>query len=230
MNWVLQVFTNPTLAYEAVKEKTPILVPVVLIVVVLGGIGLLLQPVIARDNAEIVSQNPRLSEMLTEEQMESIRNPSAGRMAMGVVMQPVVSLIGLSLYSLLLLIAANIAGCELNYKTIFSAVLAASLIDPVLSSLVKTPLILAKGTSLGVSTSLALLAPDAPLTSVTYQVLGVFDLFELWALVVLITGFSVIAHIKKSKAASIVIAVWIVWSAAVILISVVSSKLTGISG
>lgn len=230
MNWVLQVFMNPTLAYRTVRERAPVFLPVILIFLVLGGTGILLGPILARDNAEMISQNPKLAEMLTEEQMENIRSPSGASRVIGIVSSPILSLIGLALYSLLLLIAANVSGCEVRYRMAFSAILAAALIDPVLASLVKAPLILAKGSSLGVSTSLSLLATDAPITSVKYMVLEVFDLFGLWSLAVLVAGFAVVAKIGQRKAALIVVAVWIVKSAAVILMSVVSTRLSGMAG
>ncbi|MFQ6103506.1 MAG: YIP1 family protein [Candidatus Glassbacteria bacterium] len=229
MNYLVSVFFSPSEAYRQIKEREIILLPIILILLVLGGTSLLLHPISARDNAQLVSQNPRLSEMLTEEQIESIRNPSTSRMVIGSVMHPVSSIVGCLIYALLLMIIANAAGCDLSYKKVFSAILLSSLISPVLSTLFKTPVIMAKGTALGVSTSLSLLSPDSPFTSITFQILEVFDLFSIWALVVLIAGISVLAGIGKQKAAGIVVTAWIIKNAGLILFSMISLKLSGVS-
>lgn len=229
MKFIMNVFFNPSEAYRNIEERVIILLPMILLIIVLAAAALILSDISAQDNATIVGQNPRYSEMLSAEQLESIKNPSPSRVAIGVVMAPVVTLIGFLLYSLILLIVANTSGCDLKYKIVFSAVLLAGLIDPVLATVFKTPLILTKGSTIGVSTGLSLLAPNAPVTSLTYMVLDAFDLFSIWSLVVLIIGISVIARVPKGKAAFIVILAWFIKNAARVGISMLSMKMSGMA-
>jgi len=229
MNFLLHVFFSPVASYQHVRDKEPILLPILIRVVVLAGASFILSPIVAHDNYQLVNQNPNLAERLTDEQFDDIRNPSPARVAIGSAMAPIGTIIGSLIYSLLLMIIARVSGCNLRYKTIFAAVLTAAMIDPVLATIFKTPLIMAKGTSLTVSTSLSLLAPDAPITSLTYIILEVFDLFAIWALIVLITGISVLADVKRGVAAAIVITAWIIKSGALVTLSVLSLRLSGMS-
>jgi len=229
MKNLLNVFLNPSEAFQSVKERETIFLPILILVVVLSGTSLILNPIAAIDNYELVSQNPRLSGMLTEQQLDDIRHPSTSRVAIGTVMSPVGTIVGYLIYSLLIMIIARVSGYELKYKTVLAAVLTTAMIDPVLAAIVKTPMVMAKGTSLSVSTSLSLLAPEAPITSLTYIVLEVFDLFAIWALIVLIIGISVLADVTRGKAAAVVLTAWTIKSAALIALSVISLRLSGMS-
>ena len=229
MKFITNIFFAPSKAYEDLREKAVILLPIIVIVIVLSAAALILSDISAQDNATIVSQNPRLSEVLTDQQIADIRNPSTKRVIIGSISAPLVTLIGILLTSLILMIIANASGLDMRYKTTFSAVLGAGLISPVLATIFKTPLIMMKGSTMGVSTSLALLAPDAPITSSSYMVLDIFDLFSIWSLAVLIIGISVISRVPKGKAAFVVIIVWLIKNAARIGISAISMKLSGMA-
>lgn len=225
----LNIFLSPVEAYQSLKEKETILPTLLMLIIVLAGASLILSSIAASDNFELVSQNPNLAGMLSEDQLDDIRNPSTFRVAIGVVMAPVGTIVGYLIYALLLMIIARVSGCDLKYRTVLACILTAAMIDPVLATIFKTPMVMAKGTSIGVSTSLSLLAPEAPITSLTYIVLEVFDLFALWALVVLTIGISVIAAVPRGKAAAIIVTTWIIKSGALIALSVISLRLSGMS-
>jgi hypothetical protein len=77
-------------------------------------------------------------------------------------------------------------------------------------------LVMIKGTNQGVTTSLSALLP-APIMgespSLLYRLLGKFDLFRIWELVLWIIGFAVIFKFANKKSTSMVIIVWVIWTA-----------------
>jgi hypothetical protein len=223
MKYLLDVFFSPSQAFKSVKEREVILLPIIIVLLVVGGASFIISPIAGQDKAQLMSQNPELSEQIGEEQLELIRNPTAAQIVVFTMIGLAVILIVFLLNAFLIMLLLNITGGDIKYKTAFSAVLTAALIDPVLSTLFKTPVILAKGTSLGVSASLALLMPDLPITSTTYMMLAAFDLFSIWALIVLIIGISVLADIKSSKSAFICGTVWVILNAIFILLSSISN-------
>ncbi|HFE53521.1 MAG TPA: hypothetical protein ENK07_08755 [Bacteroidetes bacterium] len=90
-------------------------------------------------------------------------------------------------------------------------------------AILKTPLILAKGTT-DVATSLAVLLPAGMKGQFLYALATKVDLFNLWQLGVMSVGVAVLAGTSTKKAAGWVVGTWVVWA---ILASALAALLKG---
>jgi hypothetical protein len=116
-------------------------------------------------------------------------------------------------------------GGETKFKKVFSVMAWSSLVGMV-GQILKTFLILSKGTSRGVVTSLAILMPTPELgekTPILYRFLSRFDLFTIWELIIWIIGLAVIYRFETKKSAMLVLSLWAIW----VLISVALGGLLG---
>lgn len=104
-------------------------------------------------------------------------------------------------------------GGETSYKKVFSIVAWSSLVA-LLGGILKTFLILSKGTGHGVVTSLAVLLPTPPLghkASILYRFLSKFDLFTIWTLILWIIGLAVVYRFTTKKSSTFVLSLWAIW-------------------
>jgi hypothetical protein len=95
-----------------------------------------------------------------------------------------------------------------GYKKMMAAVAHVSLIG-ILSSIIRVPLILAKGTS-DVTLSPAAFLPVEQHTTFFYHLLSQLDIFAIWMLGLSALAISVIAGVPTRKATTAVVILWIV--------------------
>ncbi len=229
MSLLIRVFFSPVEAYEEMKGKNVLLPGLVLIILVTGIMTYIQAPVLAQDQLRMIRENPELAARVPVEHLDAITDMTVGKKLATAVSQPVTLVIGLLFYSLILLVIGRTAGFDLTYRTALSMVLISAMIHPALAVIVKTPLILARETAVGVSMSPAVLLTDVRPTSVTYQILERFDIFLLWSLAVLIVGIPVVTGAPRRKAAVIGVLLWLASGIIVILMFAVSMKLSGMS-
>ena len=103
---------------------------------------------------------------------------------------------------------ASVAGGQVGFRRMFAFVSYSTVISA-LGSLIKVPLVLAKG-SVDVRTSLAAFAPSLDLRSPPAVILGSFDIFSIWQVVALCFGFSVLSGLSIKKSSGIVVGLWAV--------------------
>jgi hypothetical protein len=120
--------------------------------------------------------------------------------------------------------AASVAGGQVGFRKMF-AFMSYSSVIMALGSLIKVPLVLAKG-SIDVRTSLAVFAPSLDLRSPAAVLLSSFDIFSIWQVVALCFGFGVLSGFGIKKSAGIVVGLWVV----LLLIRIGFSMLTGLAG
>lgn len=101
---------------------------------------------------------------------------------------------------------ASVAGGQVGFRRIFAFVSYSTVISA-LGSLIKVPLVLAKG-SIDVRTSLAAFAPSMDIRSPAAVILGAFDIFSIWQVVALCFGFSVLSGFGIKKSSGIVVGLW----------------------
>lgn len=113
-----------------------------------------------------------------------------------------------------LILAGNtVMGGKGQFKQYYALVAWSGLVTLV-GGVLKTLLILAKGTSYGVTTSLAMIMPTPELGdpgSLFYRILSKFDLFTIWQLILWIIGLTVLNKISKQKSATLVGILWVLW-------------------
>jgi hypothetical protein len=216
------IFISPRETFEAIDRKPTWLVPFIITVVMVLGMTVLtrdigMQDMIAKFQAREMPQ----------EAIDKITSQSQGiGKYIQMVMIPVATLALWALFSAVLLFCGNtLLGGAAKFKKIFSMMSWSSLVG-CLSIVISTVIILTKGTTQGVTTSLAVLMPVPALAdkpSLLYRLLGKIDLFTIWSLVLWIIGLSVIYKFSTKKTAGLVITLWAVW----IVISIAFGSMFG---
>lgn len=115
---------------------------------------------------------------------------------------------------------------DVKFEKIYSAVAWSSLIGISLDNLVRMIIILLKGTTHGVTTSLAILLPTPVLSQkvpVIYRILSEINLFTIWQMILLIFGFTIIYSFNIKKSTTLVLSIW----APLIFIKIISHGIFG---
>jgi hypothetical protein len=150
-------------------------------------------------------------------------------MYLGVVATPVGILLFWAIFTGILLFCGNtIMGGDGKFKKVFSVVAWSSLIGLV-GNILRTLLTVSKGTSQGVSTSLAVMLPTPAWGQKTflYRVLERFDLFAIWELIIWIIGLAVIYRFTTKKSATLIIGLWVIYSLFTIVLGGVLGPMFG---
>lgn len=222
---IVGIFTSPRETFESIDQKPTWLVPFLIIVIVMIVLQFLAMDIAMKD---------RLADMqardMPADQFERARDQMESWKYVGFAFIPVGMLVVWVIISGILLFGGNtMMGGETKFKKVFS-VLAWSGLIGLVGEVIKTLLILSKGTTRGVVLSLAFVLPTPELGQsppVLYRLLSQFGLFTIWELVLWIIGLAVIYRFTTKKSATLVLSLWAIW----IVISVtLGSVLGGIFG
>jgi hypothetical protein len=216
------IFISPRETFEALDRKPSWLVPFIIIAVMTLGMTILTRDIGMQD----MMAKFQAREM-PQEQIDKIAAQSQGiGKYIQMVLIPVATLVIWAIFAGILLFCGNtLLGGSAKFKKVFSMISWSSLVGA-LAIIVNTAIILSKGTTQGVTTSLAVLLPVPGLSdkpSLFYRLLSKFDLFTVWSLILWAIGLSVIYKFTMKKSAGLVIALWAVW----IVISIAFGSLFG---
>ena len=219
---IVGIFISPRETFEALDRKPTWLVPFLITVVMVLGMTVLTRDIGMQD----MMAKFQAREM-PQEQIDRIAAQSQGiGKYIQMVTIPIATLAIWALFSGVFLFCGNtLLGGSAKFKKIFSMMSWSSLVG-CLSIIVSTVIILTKGTTQGVTTSLAVLLPVPALAdkpSLLFRLLSKFDLFTVWSLVLWIIGLSVIYKFSTKKTAGLVISLWAVW----IVISIAFGSMFG---
>jgi hypothetical protein len=207
---IIGIFSSPKETFVSIDQKPTWLVPFLVTVIIAIGLNFLVM------NIGIQDQIAKMEAMgAPSDRIEAVETQMQGPMRyIQIVAIPIVTLIIWAILSGILLFGSTtILGGEAKFKKVFSVVAWSSLVS-LLGGIIKTLLILSKGTIHGVSTSLAVLLPTPGLAdnpSVFYRVLSKIDIFIVWQLLLWMVGLAVINRFTPKKAATFVIPLWIFW-------------------
>jgi len=208
------VFFNPapTMADVAQKPK-PVAAILVLVLALTAVFSFISAPYAAKDSLLLMKDNVKMQERLGQERFDKMiadmENPKPGAIAFrSFVVSPVFTAIFLGIKVLFLLILGRMFSSEGSFVPVASVYLHASLINSLLGNLVRGVLILGRKSVLQMTTSLALLAPKAEITSASYILLSQVDFFQLWMFGVLGYGLSAVFKIPLKKAMILSYAFW----------------------
>lgn len=214
---IIGIFTSPTQTFQSIDRKPTWLIPFIITVI----IAIVLQFAVTD-----IALNDRIAQMeakgMTEEQIEAIKSYSDSPMKyIGLVFAPVGILIVWLVFAGLMILGGNvILGGNSDFKKVFSVVAWSYLITN-LGGIIKTILTIAKGTSQGVMTSLAIVLPlpgweEKP--SLLYQFFSKLDVFTIWEIWLWILGLAIIYRFPIKKTASYVLSLWGIYIVISILI------------
>jgi len=121
----------------------------------------------------------------------------------------------------------KLGNCEGLYADYFILFVNASLIDLVAGGILRSFLITIKG-STEIVTSLAILTPSLPKSSLTYLVFSQFDVFNLWFLYALALGIAIALKTDLKKSLLIVSFYFAFKSSLAVIFSYLSLRLIGL--
>jgi hypothetical protein len=210
-NKMAAVFTSPKKAFEAISQKPDWLAPMIVIILVGILFTLTVVPkVIMPAQIEQVTEQMR-DQGRTDAQIEQVMKYMTGPLpivfsVVGVLIFAPVSLL---VISGVLFGVSSLFGGKAKFIQVFSGVTYSALIAS-LGSVVKGILMVAQN-SAHAGASLALLLSEDASKTFLYRLLGHFDLFVLWQIAVLAIGLAVIYQWKTTKAAGVVLSLWVLW-------------------
>jgi hypothetical protein len=113
--------------------------------------------------------------------------------------------VAMAFFALLLWGAGHLSGGDPTYKACVSVLAFASLVSHAAGFLVRTPLMLAKGTVFGVTLSPAIFIPDADWRSTSFLFLTVFfDVFSVWGAIIGGLGFAKVSRLSVPLGVTVV--------------------------
>jgi len=210
MKNIIGIFTSPRETLERTNEKPSWLIPFIISVIFAVAFQFLLMDIQAKDQIATFEARD-----ISAQQMEAMRNNVEGPARyFGLIAIPIVVLIMWSILSgIYLLVGNTIMGGESKFKNLFSMFAWTGLIG-IAAGLVRTLLVLARGTSHGVTTSLAILLPTPAVGAAKpalYRLFSQFEIFTIWGLILWIIGVSVIYKFTMKKSATLVLSLWVIW-------------------
>ncbi len=211
---LVNVFVSPREAYEAIDRRPHWVLPLVIVLLATLVAAFFITPMAMEE--KMAEQREKLIEQrgMTPEQADQAlaMGEKIGRIT-GPVMAPIPTVVVIAVVALALLFLGNVVfGGHSNYKKLFAMYSWTSLIG-VLATMVKTPLMLSRGT-VDVQTSLAAFLDPAQKGTFLYQLLARTDVFSLWKLVLVCIGMAVLYRISTKRAATGVVALYLVYAIA----------------
>lgn len=220
---VLGVFLSPRKVMESLQARPRLLGAIVLVAVMAAAGTYLVRNEIVNQQVEKIQANQRMSPEQQEtaiartEKITPIVVPIT--IVLGAVVTPFV------MGAVLLFLANVVLGGAATYKRLAAGFAHVQLIG-MLKLLIWIPLVKARHT-VEVQTSLAaLLSPERSKT-LLYHFLARFDVFGLWTVALVAITVSVMGKMATRKAATGVIALWVVWSILVVVLGTVFGRMGG---
>ena len=208
MKKILNLYFSPLETFKALNQKPDWLIPVIIsIIVILAFTMVALPKVILPERGKKIMEMDKLTQEQKDRTLESLEG-------MRIYIITPVSIV---IFSFLLIFVKSgifyLVFSLFGSRTVFKKVLAVvsySLLTSIPETILKTSLILIKG-STKVYTSLALFAPNLGLKSPVFKVLARIDIFTIWNLFLISLGLTVMYALGKKKTFSIVFGLWVIW-------------------
>lgn len=218
---------SPTRTFESLISKPDWVTPMILTALIMLTFSIALKDVLMDFQAKTVRESIMKNDQIAESQKSQAAEQAVGMMKKFWLVGAVFGTVsGIGLYFVIGLIYWLVGNKIMDGKPQFFQVLSiygyASLIE-MFGLVIKMPIMMANET-IRVDTGLALLAPDAELTSITYVILSKLDVFSIWAVVLIALGLAQLYQKPLGKSALVV---GILWTAG--LLVAVGFSLMGVS-
>jgi hypothetical protein len=198
---VIGIMVSPRAVFANLREHPRVLGALLLLVAVNLIATFFLLDIIAQDQATAMESRPGMTEQQRETALKMVKITPVFAAAGNLVV--VFALAGLYLF-----LANIVLGGSTNYKTLLSAVSHIGLVA-IPSSIVRVPLMLAKGTTQMTLSPAAFLPADGE-KGFLFHLLSQLDIFSLWMIGLSALAVSVIAGVPTRKATITVCAMWAV--------------------
>jgi hypothetical protein len=206
---VFNVFFEPRKVFESLNVKPTWIVPIIIIALLAVSFFYFTFPYLMDQQVQRILDNENIPEQAKAsiiERIEEQTQPPLWQMAIA----PVGVLVSFIVVAAVLFFAFNVLlGGDSTFRRVLSAYCYSSLVA-IPASIVKFPLVMAKG-NINVQTSLALILSPDKQGSFIYSVLSSFDIFTIWQVLLLSIGLGVMYKFTTKKALMAVLVLWIIW-------------------
>lgn len=219
---IADIFISPRKVFQNINQKPTWLIPLLLELIIFAILFLMITDVTKQDQLKLMTARGMAQNNIDASQSMGQNPVMIGLQIFLILMTLLVTLLSLSgIFS----IAKSIFNGEANFAKTFSVVCWSYLIA-IPEEIIKTFLILSKGTLHGITISMAFFLPpleigQKPATLFTF--LSNINPFTIWYLLLLIFGLSIINNFTFKKSSIIIGSLWVVW----IIISVVLRSIFG---
>ena len=214
---VTGVFFAPDETFADIARKPDILWPLIVLTVIGFVTTILIVPhldwdaVVAQQHEMVQKQNPNVSDA----DLERMGRITKAIAKVSGYLAPVFIIVSYLVIALVLWGAFRLLGGEGTFSQSLSTTLYAYFPRMLLGGVIGTVIIMMRGmvdpsqVAAVVMTNPAFLA-DPKEQPVLFALLAAFDLFVLWTIFLLAVGFSKVARVSKMKAATVIVALWLV--------------------
>ena len=211
----ITIVTDPVATMNVVRENPRWAAAALGIVVLVAVYSGATMHITGPEQVEMM-QDTRFGEMMTPEQIDE---QYAQYDEITLVKRTLTGLAGgfgtlvmMFIVTLVYVLFGKVGGGAGSFKQTLGVIMWANFVGMGLGSIVKLPIVLAKGTSLDVALGPAILVVDRGITDPLFQFLSMFDLFTLWTVVLMVLGFESIHGFARNKAATVVVGAWLLMS------------------
>ncbi|HDL18077.1 MAG TPA: YIP1 family protein [Bacteroidetes bacterium] len=200
------IYFSPSETFASIERKPDWVLPLLITALVSIAVIFIIAPVL---------HDSQIQAMMDRGMSEDQAYQAMDRMSIFKYLTPVFGGIGVFIAAFVLsgifyLVFNFFLGGESSYKKVLSVYSYTGLAVGIVGTIVRVPLVLAKGT-MKVQTGLAAFLPQDMQGRFLYKLFAKFDIFTIWEIVLLIIGLSVIYKFSKGKSASGIIALWLIW-------------------
>jgi hypothetical protein len=207
---MLKVFTAPSAAYQALKQKPRVLWPMIIMTVMTAIAAMAMTKPSVLMQIDLMARARNIPPQLLEQIRMQMEQGGTSQMITG-------GLIGGVAVIIFILIAAGVAmfvgsvlmGGKAGYKSVLAVALTSGLIIGI-GGLIRLPLVFLKNSIL-VSIGLAALMPGKDFTSILYSILYQYDFFMIWSIIVAGIGYGIIYDMPRKKGIYIAIMASIIY-------------------
>ena len=220
------IFFNPQQTFKALADKPVWLDALIVILIATAIFFYIAGPYMQQDAIKAfendIERKNEIGEEAFNQRLEFIKNPpKILALLQPLVFVPVSQVIGLLLSALIIMIIGRLTSTEGKYAQVFSAITHANFIN-ILGMVVTLIMVLTQKTFVGATASLAIIFPKLEASSLAFNVLKQFDFFQLWTFGILAFGVAAIFKIGLKKALFVSYSFWIIQSAFLIVIALLS--------
>jgi hypothetical protein len=200
----------------------------IVVLIAYAAFSYLVFPFGQKDSLRMLEDNAvRFTEKYGAEQYAAAANriQSANRTLATCVLNPVTLLIGFLFSSLIALGLGKTISTEGHYLQVFSCLVHANLVDKVLGNGLRLGLILARGSTLQISTGLPVFFPRLAATTTAYAALNQVDFFQLWMFGLFGLGLAAAFKVSVRKGLAVAGTVWLLKSLLMIGFALMQQRL-----
>ncbi len=221
---IVGVFSRPSEAFQGIKDKPRVLIPLILTFVLLAVAAVPMTQYQAQTQMELLSKSTTIPPQVLDQLKEraSQESPIKG-VIMAIVIVFIVDIVGTLITWF---IGSFIMGGEARFKQMWSVTILGGLIIPV-GGIVRMILTLIKGDA-HISLGLAAMMPGKDFTSIFYSFWYYFDVFFIWSLIVTGIGYGIVLGISRGKGITTALIWYLIAAAALIGMTAFGLSLAGV--